>query len=86
LVLRASVLQQGAEDDCHSLMTEVGSGAHDEHPVNQLVTVPVVGHPVEALDGERLARLWPGFGDVHSTHAALRASVLSSFLLMPTVG
>src|SRR5204862_324468 len=45
-------------------------GPHDQHPVQQLVTMTVIGHPVQFRYGERLARRWPRFGDAHDTHAA----------------
>src|SRR5580704_16416593 len=58
---------------------QAASGAHQEHPVNQLVTAAVVGHPLEVVDGERLARLGPGLGYRHNTHGLSRGSSSSPF-------
>jgi hypothetical protein len=78
-IVRARFLQKHAEEEPNALVGHGGDRAHDEHPVNQLVTAPVVGHPVQVIDGERLARLGPSLGYGHSIHGASRGSTLSSF-------
>src|SRR5438132_111897 len=49
-------------------------------PSTNLVTVPVVGHPVEMVDRERLPRPRPGVGEGHNASGGL------SRLMTATVG
>jgi len=84
-VVWARFLQKHAEEEPNTLVGHGGGRAHDEHPVNQLVTAAVVGHPLEVVDGERLARLGPSLGYGHSTHRASRGSTLSSLRLVLTI-
>jgi enoyl-CoA hydratase len=68
--LRAHRAENPVQSPGYELMHRRWPGAHDEHPVHELVPVAVTGHPVQFGDGERAAEAGPRLVDCHSTHAA----------------
>ena len=69
-IFGAGQLKGMAEHGSGSLVRQPRSSANDQRAIQQLVTAPVVGHPVEAPDRERFAWLGPSFSGAHVTYCA----------------